>query len=170
MRDHGWLRRAQTFSLQFPYAPERSDSESQSSSSAADQLVHEVRPAGFEHAAHDLPVSSRGVCSPPPPPRVSGGLASLAQDPTFVSQTEEEMADAMHTTLDDMESVARVILSQRSGPIPPAKKKRAVPLPPAPPPPPRTPQGTAPPDPSVRRKRRPVAIIPSSRGLSGSNS
>lgn len=96
---------------------------------------------------------------------VSGGLATLAKDPTFVSQTKEEMADAMHTTVDDMESVAQGILSQRSGPIPPAKKKRAVPLPP----PPAAHQTSAPPDPAVRKKRRPVPIIPSSQGLSGSN-
>lgn len=100
---------------------------------------------------------------------VSGGLASLAKDPDFVSQTKKEMADAMHTSVDDMESVAQGILSQRSGPIPPAKKKRPVPVPP-PPAPHVAPRTSTPPDPAVRRKRRPVPIIPSSQGLSGSNS
>lgn len=96
---------------------------------------------------------------------MSGGLASLAKDPDFVSQTKKEMAEAMRTTEDDMESVAQGILSQR-GPIPPAKKKRPVP----PPAPDAAPQTSAPPDPAVRRKRRPVPIIPSSQGLPGSNS
>lgn len=96
---------------------------------------------------------------------MSGGLASLAKDPNFVSQTKEEMADAMHTTFEDMESVAQAILSQRSGLNLPAKKKRAIPHPPD-----AAPQTSAPPDPAVRRKRRPVPIIPSSQGLTGSNS
>uniref|UniRef100_A0A8C2X849 Voltage-dependent L-type calcium channel subunit alpha n=1 Tax=Cyclopterus lumpus TaxID=8103 RepID=A0A8C2X849_CYCLU len=45
---------------------------------------------------------------------VKGGLASLAKDPGFVSVTKEEMADAMHTTVDEMESVAQSILRERA--------------------------------------------------------
>lgn len=101
---------------------------------------------------------------------MSGGLAALAKDPNFVFQTKVEMADAMHTTVDDMESVAQGILSQHSGAIPPVKKKRAVPLPPPPQAFDKTPRTSAPPDPAVRKKRRPVPIIPSSQGFSGSNS
>uniref|UniRef100_A0A8D0CPI9 Voltage-dependent L-type calcium channel subunit alpha n=1 Tax=Sander lucioperca TaxID=283035 RepID=A0A8D0CPI9_SANLU len=44
-----------------------------------------------------------------------GGLASLAKDPGFLSVTKQEMADAMHTTVDEMESVAQDILSKRAG-------------------------------------------------------
>ncbi|XP_056895578.1 dihydropyridine-sensitive L-type skeletal muscle calcium channel subunit alpha-1-like [Takifugu flavidus] len=138
-----WNLTVRTDRTQFPYVPDHLDSQSQSSSSAADRLVQEAL--------------------------VSGGLASLAKDPNFVTQTKKEMAEAMRTTEDDMESVAQGILSQRCGPIPPAKKKRPVPVSP-PPAPDVAPRTSAPPDPAVRRKRRPVPIIPSSQGLPGSNS
>uniref|UniRef100_A0A8C9X7B6 Voltage-dependent L-type calcium channel subunit alpha n=1 Tax=Sander lucioperca TaxID=283035 RepID=A0A8C9X7B6_SANLU len=46
-----------------------------------------------------------------------GGLASLAKDPGFLSVTKQEMADAMHTTVDEMESVAQDILSKRAGSV-----------------------------------------------------
>lgn len=93
---------------------------------------------------------------------VEGGLASLANDPHFVSVTKREMADAMNTTVDDMESVAQGILSQQAGSIPSVKKRRPVP---APPPAPSTAAqtATAQPDPAVRRKRRPIPIIPSAQ-------
>ncbi|TNM87112.1 hypothetical protein fugu_007342 [Takifugu bimaculatus] len=101
-----WNLTVRTDRTQFPYVPDHLDSQSQSSSSAADRLVQEAL--------------------------VSGGLASLAKDPNFVTQTKKEMAEAMRTTEDDMESVAQGILSQRCGPIPPAKKKRPVPVSPPP--------------------------------------
>ncbi len=90
---------------------------------------------------------------------VKGGLASLAQDPGFVSVTKEEMADAMHTTVDEMESVAEGILSERSGSVTSAKKRRPIPVPP--PAPAVAPRQTRQPDPAVRRKRRPIPTIPS---------
>jgi len=82
---------------------------------------------------------------------VEGGLASLAKDPGFVSVTKEEMADAMHTTVNEMESVARGILSERAGSVTSVKKRR--PVPPA--------AAAGQPDPAVRRKRRPIQLIPS---------
>lgn len=88
---------------------------------------------------------------------VKGGLASLAKDPGFVSVTKKEMADAMHTTVDDMESVAQGILSERSSRIASIKKRRPIPVPP----PAVAVQETGQPDPAVRRKRRPIPMIPS---------
>uniref|UniRef100_A0A8C4HCB2 Voltage-dependent L-type calcium channel subunit alpha n=1 Tax=Dicentrarchus labrax TaxID=13489 RepID=A0A8C4HCB2_DICLA len=61
---------------------------------------------------------------------VKGGLGSLAKDPDFVTVTKKEMADAMRTTVDDMESVAQGILSERSGSIASVKKRRPIPVPP----------------------------------------
>lgn len=90
---------------------------------------------------------------------VEGGLASLARDPDFVSVTKREMADAMHTTVDEMEAVARGILSEPPSCSASVRKKRPLPVPP------RAPavavQETNLPDPAVRRKRRPVPVIPS---------
>uniref|UniRef100_A0A8C4HGC7 Voltage-dependent L-type calcium channel subunit alpha n=1 Tax=Dicentrarchus labrax TaxID=13489 RepID=A0A8C4HGC7_DICLA len=57
---------------------------------------------------------------------VKGGLGSLAKDPDFVTVTKKEMADAMRTTVDDMESVAQGILSERSGSIASVKKRRLI--------------------------------------------
>uniref|UniRef100_A0A8C9X746 Voltage-dependent L-type calcium channel subunit alpha n=1 Tax=Sander lucioperca TaxID=283035 RepID=A0A8C9X746_SANLU len=88
-----------------------------------------------------------------------GGLASLAKDPGFLSVTKQEMADAMHTTVDEMESVAQDILSKRAGSVTSVKKRRPIPVPP-----PATAvaaQATGQPDPAVRRKRRPIPSIPS---------
>lgn len=90
---------------------------------------------------------------------VKGGLASLAKDPSFVSASKREMADAMHTTVDDMESVAQGILSERSGSIASVKKRRPVPSPA----PAAAAQEPGQPDPAVRRKRRPIPKIPSSQ-------
>uniref|UniRef100_A0A8C9X4Y8 Voltage-dependent L-type calcium channel subunit alpha n=1 Tax=Sander lucioperca TaxID=283035 RepID=A0A8C9X4Y8_SANLU len=59
-----------------------------------------------------------------------GGLASLAKDPGFLSVTKQEMADAMHTTVDEMESVAQDILSKRAGSVTSVKKRRPIPVPP----------------------------------------
>lgn len=92
----------------------------------------------------------------------------MAKDPNFVSVTKKEMAVAMHTTVDDMESVARGILSERSGSIPSVKKRRPIPVPP--PAPAVAAQKTAQPDLAARRKRRPIPIIPSSQGPAESNS
>nr|XP_057939489.1 dihydropyridine-sensitive L-type skeletal muscle calcium channel subunit alpha-1-like isoform X2 [Doryrhamphus excisus] len=66
---------------------------------------------------------------------------------------QEETADVVHTTLEDMEDVARALLNQRPSCMAPVKKKRPVPVPPCP-------QAAASrdperPDPAVRRKRRP---------------
>lgn len=77
------------------------------------------------------------------------------------------MAAAMHTTVDDMESVAQGILGERSGSLPSVKKRRPIPVPP--PAPAVAAQTTAQSDPAVRRKRRPIPIIPSSQELAESN-
>ncbi|KAG8002693.1 Dihydropyridine-sensitive L-type skeletal muscle calcium channel subunit alpha-1 [Nibea albiflora] len=118
---------------QFPYDPDYGEGQSLSSRSAADQLVHEAL--------------------------VQGGLASMAKDPNFVSVTKREMADAMRTSVDDMESVAQGILSERSSSVASGKKRRPIPVPP--PAPAVAAQETGQPDPAVRRKRRPVPMIPS---------
>uniref|UniRef100_A0A3Q1F838 Voltage-dependent L-type calcium channel subunit alpha n=1 Tax=Acanthochromis polyacanthus TaxID=80966 RepID=A0A3Q1F838_9TELE len=57
------------FSVQFPYEPDYSDSQSQISRTAADQLVQEAL--------------------------VKGGLVSQARDPGFVAVAKREMADAI---------------------------------------------------------------------------
>lgn len=64
----------------------------------------------------------------------------------------------MHTTVDDMESVAQGILSERASSVPSVKKRRPIPVPP---PAAAAAQETGRPDPAVRRKRRPVPLIPS---------
>lgn len=69
------------------------------------------------------------------------------------------MADAMHTTVDDMESVAQGILSERSTSVTSVKKRRPIPVPP--PTVAAAAQGTGEPDPAVRRKRRPIPMTPS---------
>lgn len=90
---------------------------------------------------------------------VKGGLTSLGRDPQFVSVAKREMADALHTTVDEMEGVAQGILKERTGRSPSVTRKRPIPVPPravavaA--------KETDRPDPSVRRKRRPVPMIPS---------
>ncbi|XP_034393185.1 dihydropyridine-sensitive L-type skeletal muscle calcium channel subunit alpha-1-like [Cyclopterus lumpus] len=110
-----WNFTVRTDKTQFPYDPNYDESQR----TAADQLVQEAL--------------------------VKGGLASLAKDPGFVSVTKEEMADAMHTTVDEMESVAQSILRERADSVTSVKKRRPVP----------------PADPAVRRKRRPIPMIPS---------
>ncbi|TKS77574.1 Dihydropyridine-sensitive L-type skeletal muscle calcium channel subunit alpha-1 [Collichthys lucidus] len=125
-----WNFVVRTDKTQFPYDPNYGEGQSLS---AADQLVHEAL--------------------------VQGGLASMAKDPDFVSVTKKEMADAMHTTVDDMESVAQGILSERSGSVASGKKRRPIPAPP--PAPAVAAQETGQPDPAVRRKRRPIPMIPS---------
>lgn len=65
----------------------------------------------------------------------------------------------MHTTVDEMESVAQGLLSKRAGSVTSVKKRRPIPVPPsaaavaA--------QARGQPDPAVRRKRRPIPSIPS---------
>ncbi|KAA8591084.1 hypothetical protein FQN60_002027 [Etheostoma spectabile] len=130
---HSWNFTVRTDKTQFPYDPNYGDSQSQSSCTAADQLVQEALE--------------------------QGGLASLAKDPGFLSVTKEEMADVMHTTVEEMESVAQGILSKRASSITSVKKRRPIPVP--------LPaaavaaQATGQPDPAVRRKRRPIPLIPS---------
>lgn len=130
---HSWNFTVRTGKTQFPYDPNYDDSQSQSSHAAADQLVQEAL--------------------------VEGGLASLARDPGFVSETKKEMADAMHTTVDEMEGVAQGILKERSGRIASIKKRRPVPVPP------RAPAVAAQemdqPEVPMRRKKRPIPMIPS---------
>ncbi|XP_035512807.1 dihydropyridine-sensitive L-type skeletal muscle calcium channel subunit alpha-1-like [Morone saxatilis] len=128
-----WNFTVRTDRTQFPYDPNYGDSQSQSSRTAADQLVQEAL--------------------------VKGGLGSLAKDPDFVTVTKKEMADAMRTTVDDMESVAQGILSERSGSVASVKKRRPIPVPP--PASAVAAQETSQPDPAVRRKRRPIPRIPS---------
>lgn len=93
---------------------------------------------------------------------VEGGLASLANDPHFVSVTKREMADAMNTTVNEMENVAQGILGRQAGSISSVKKRRPVPVPP-PAPSAAAQTATAQPDPAVRRKRRPIPTIPSAQ-------
>lgn len=69
------------------------------------------------------------------------------------------MADAMHTTVDEMEGVAQGILSERSSCVTSNKKRRPVPVPP--PAPAVAAQETDQPDLAVKRKRRPIPMIPS---------
>ncbi|XP_034552541.1 dihydropyridine-sensitive L-type skeletal muscle calcium channel subunit alpha-1-like [Notolabrus celidotus] len=130
-----WNFTVRTDKTQFPYDPNYGDSQSQSSSrTAADQLVQEAL--------------------------VKGGLASLAEDPGFVSVAKHEMAQAMRTSLDDIESKAQDILSERSTSAASAKKKRRpIPVPPSAAA--VTVKETGEPDPAVRRKKRPIPRIPS---------
>uniref|UniRef100_A0A671X857 Voltage-dependent L-type calcium channel subunit alpha n=1 Tax=Sparus aurata TaxID=8175 RepID=A0A671X857_SPAAU len=44
---------------------------------------------------------------------LTGGIASLARDPSFVSVAKEQMADAIRTSVNDLESMAQDILSER---------------------------------------------------------
>ena len=61
-----------------------------------------------------------------------GGLDSLAKDPTFVSVAKQEMAEAMHMPVTDMEGVAQGILNGRSGRVTAVKRKRRpIPTPPS---------------------------------------
>ncbi|XP_068181577.1 dihydropyridine-sensitive L-type skeletal muscle calcium channel subunit alpha-1-like [Antennarius striatus] len=127
---HAWNFRVGTDKTQFPFDPDYSESLSQSSSTGADQLIQEAL--------------------------MKGGLGSHARDPGFFS----EMAEVMHASVDDVESVS---LS-----IPHEKKKRPVPVPP------RVAAPAAPtagnPEPAVRRKRRPIPLIPSLQDPTEANS
>ncbi|XP_053280478.1 dihydropyridine-sensitive L-type skeletal muscle calcium channel subunit alpha-1 [Pleuronectes platessa] len=128
-----WSFPVRTDRTQFPYDPNYGDNQSQSSHTAADQLVHEAL--------------------------VEGGLASLARDGDFVSASKQEMADAMRIPMAEMEGMARGILNERSGSMASVKKRRAVPEPPSGPSVAK--QATRQPDPAVRRKRRPIPVVPS---------
>lgn len=90
---------------------------------------------------------------------VQGGLASLAKDADFVSATKREMAEAMHIPVTQMEGMAQGILNERSGSVASVKKRRPIPVPPVGPS--AATQETVKPDPAVRRKRRPIPLIPS---------
>uniref|UniRef100_A0A7N9AXJ4 Voltage-dependent L-type calcium channel subunit alpha n=1 Tax=Mastacembelus armatus TaxID=205130 RepID=A0A7N9AXJ4_9TELE len=63
---------------------------------------------------------------------ISSGLASWARDPSFVSVTKKEMADAMDIPIAEMEDMAQGILRERSSSITPVKKRRPIPVPPSP--------------------------------------
>ena len=101
---------------------------------------------------------------------MTGGLASLARDPSFVSVAKEEMAGVMHTTADGMESVAQGILSERSSSSASVKKRRPIPVPPPAAAAAAAAQARVEPDPAVRRKRRPIPKIPSSQDQSEADS
>lgn len=88
-----------------------------------------------------------------------GGLASLARDPGFVSVAKREMADAMHTSVDEMEGVAQGILKERSSCVTSNRKRRPIPIPPSAPA--LATQQTVQPEVAVRRKKRPIPKIPS---------
>uniref|UniRef100_A0A8B9RKV5 Calcium channel, voltage-dependent, L type, alpha 1S subunit, b n=1 Tax=Astyanax mexicanus TaxID=7994 RepID=A0A8B9RKV5_ASTMX len=57
------------------------------------------------------------------------GLDPLAEDPKFVSVTKQEMSAAMNISLEEMEGVAKGILSERSS-QPVRRKRRPIPVPP----------------------------------------
>ncbi|XP_071332271.1 dihydropyridine-sensitive L-type skeletal muscle calcium channel subunit alpha-1-like isoform X2 [Trachinotus anak] len=137
-----WSFIVKTDKTQFPYDPNYGDSQSQSSHTAADQLVQEAL--------------------------VEGGLASLAKDADFVSATKKEMADAMHIPMAQMEGMAQGILKERSSSITPVKKRRPIPVPSSGPS--VSAQEMSQPDPAVRRKRRPIPMIPSVQGQAETNS
>lgn len=128
-----WNFSVRTDKTQFPYDPSYSDSQSQLSQTAADQLVQEAL--------------------------VKGGLTSLARDPGFVSVAKKEMAEAMHMPVSEMEDTAQGILKERSSSLASVKKRRPIPIRPsvlaaaAP--------EASRPEPAVRRKKRPVPMIPS---------
>lgn len=48
---------------------------------------------------------------------ISEGLGLFAQDPRFVALAKQEIADACHLTLDEMDSAANDLLAQRSTPF-----------------------------------------------------
>ncbi|KAK7916200.1 hypothetical protein WMY93_011961 [Mugilogobius chulae] len=120
-----WNFSVRTDKTQFPYDPNYSDSQSQLSQSAADQLVQEAL--------------------------FKGGVRSLAGDPGFVSVTKRELAEAMHIPMSEMEGAAKSLLKERSSSQSSNKKKRPVPVPPSAP---STAPQTSRPEPAVRRKRR----------------
>ena len=99
---------------------------------------------------------------------MKGGLASLARDGDFVSASKQEMADAMRIPVAEMEGMARGILNERSGSMTSVKKRRAVPEPPSGPS--GAKQATRQPDPAVRRKRRPIPLVPSVPGQAEADS
>lgn len=45
---------------------------------------------------------------------ISEGLGLFAQDPRFVALAKQEIADACHLTLDEMDSAASDLLAQRT--------------------------------------------------------
>uniref|UniRef100_A0A671X5Q9 Voltage-dependent L-type calcium channel subunit alpha n=1 Tax=Sparus aurata TaxID=8175 RepID=A0A671X5Q9_SPAAU len=57
-------------------------------------------------------------------------LSSLARDPSFVSVAKEQMADAIRTSVNDLESMAQDILSERPDSVTSVKKRRPIPVPP----------------------------------------
>lgn len=88
-----------------------------------------------------------------------GGLVSMSGDEGFVSATKKEIAAAMHMPVTQMEDLAQGIFIQRSGSAHSGRKRRPIP---------NLPCGsflaseeTVQPDPAVRRKRRPVPMVPS---------
>lgn len=63
-----------------------------------------------------LIVPSVNTIPPSSPPQVliSEGLGLFAQDPRFVALAKQEIADACHLTLDEMDSAASDLLAQRT--------------------------------------------------------
>uniref|UniRef100_A0AAQ5ZW69 Voltage-dependent L-type calcium channel subunit alpha n=1 Tax=Amphiprion ocellaris TaxID=80972 RepID=A0AAQ5ZW69_AMPOC len=104
------------FSVQFPYDPDYGDSQSQSSRTAADQLVQEVSYTKLLPYVRTFHVVFLQAL-------VKGGLVSQARDPGFVSVTKREMADAMRMPIAHMEGMAQGILSERSSSSASVKKR-----------------------------------------------
>ncbi|KAG7520273.1 dihydropyridine-sensitive L-type skeletal muscle calcium channel subunit alpha-1-like [Solea senegalensis] len=100
-----------------------------------------------------------------------GGLGSMARDEAFVSATKQEMAEAMRIPVNEMEGLARGILKERSDSIPSVKKRRPIPAPPPDPPVPAQETGSQmQPDPAVRRKRRPIPMVPAAHKVEDTDS
>ncbi|KAJ8265876.1 hypothetical protein COCON_G00149750 [Conger conger] len=103
-----------TNTTQYPYVPSRSRARKSCDSQqpmgqdpvpATDQLIQEML--------------------------VEGGLGSLAQNPKFVSETKQEMAEALLIDVVDIESAARALLNGRAGRVV-QRKRRPIPTPPGP--------------------------------------
>jgi hypothetical protein len=54
------------------------------------------------------------LTTPPSQVLISEGLGLFAQDPRFVALAKQEIADACHLTLDEMDSAASDLLAQRT--------------------------------------------------------
>ncbi|KAM6977782.1 dihydropyridine-sensitive L-type skeletal muscle calcium channel subunit alpha-1-like [Aplochiton taeniatus] len=140
-----------TDNSQFPYDPNHGDSQSQCSNAAAAN-------------ARPVPAANQLIQEA----LIEGGLDALASDPRFVSLTKQEMAEAIHLPVADMEGLAQGILNGRPGRVTSVKKKRRpipvipsatasvphfVPVPMA--------EDQVQKDPAVKRKRRPIPVPPS---------
>uniref|UniRef100_A0A3Q0T4L5 Voltage-dependent L-type calcium channel subunit alpha n=1 Tax=Amphilophus citrinellus TaxID=61819 RepID=A0A3Q0T4L5_AMPCI len=111
------------------------------------QQMTNQRPLSFTESQPESPPSSASALVPgteffpttPPKSNTNnnafalenGGLVSLARDPSFVSLTKKEMAEAMHIPIAEMEGVAQGILNERSSSMTSVKKRRPIPVPPS---------------------------------------